>query len=464
MFFNSTQYLIFLPLVAIAYLAYRRPERRLLLLAASIYFYSVFSFKLLALLFWSSLLDFAMAQVIERNRGRPGIMKLALVTSIVGNLTPLFIFKYIDFFNHSLAALLGFHPWPILHLVLPMGISFYTFETISYTVDVYRGHLRAENSLLDYMLFILFFPHLVAGPILRARDILPQFREDHRPNADRILSGVQLVVWGLLKKVFLADPMGDFVAHVYDSPAVASFSGPALLLATYAFAIQIYCDFSAYSDIAIGSARILGFRFGKNFDAPYLAVTLRDFWRRWHISLSSWLRDYVYIPLGGGRISPARTYVNLIATMLIGGLWHGASFTFVVWGLIHGGYLAGERALGVDKLEARELPVWEKLVRGVLTFHLVCLAWIFFRASSFDQAWKVLRGILTWQDGVGIGLAPLGGLFLLIVGQIVKRRIDLEGWVLRFPTLSRWIMYACVALILTALAGGRSPEFIYFQF
>jgi alginate O-acetyltransferase complex protein AlgI len=465
--FNSLHYLIFLPLVALGYFALPGRWRRLFLLAASYYFYAVFSLKLSLLLIWSALLDFSMALLIEKYRERPRLKKLALLCSLIGNLTPLIVFKYLDFFNASIGSITGAPPWPVLHLALPMGISFYTFETISYTVDVYRGHLKAERSLIDYLLFITYFPHLVAGPILRADKILPQFQEQHSPNGERILSGALLVVWGLLKKVFIADPMGGIVEHVYGAAGLerspSEFSGLTLLIATYAFAIQIYCDFSAYSDIAIGSGRILGFRIGINFDSPYLATSLRDFWRRWHISLSTWLRDYLYIPLGGSHGARWRTYVNLMLTMLLGGLWHGASWTFVIWGLLHGLFLAGERWFGVEEV-ARDAPAWVRVARALVTFHLVCLAWVFFRAASASQALGIVTGILTWQAGASVSPLPVLLLLGLLAGQLWCRSENFGSRFLRHPTGSRWLAYGLVAVVATALVSGRSPEFIYFQF
>jgi alginate O-acetyltransferase complex protein AlgI len=467
MLFNSIHYLVFLPVVVVIYFALSHRWRRLFLLGASYYFYAVFSWKLSLLLLWSAALDYSMALVIDKYRERPQLKKLALAASLIGNLTPLLVFKYLDFFNASITSIVGQQYWPTLQFALPMGISFYTFETISYTVDVYRGHLKPERNITDYLLFITYFPHLVAGPILRADQILPQFRENHQPNSERMLSGALLIVWGLGKKVFIADPMSALVervfgtSHSFSSPT--AFSGPALLMATYAFAAQIYCDFSAYTDIAVGSGRILGFRIGVNFDRPYLSSSIRDFWRRWHISLSTWLRDYVYIPLGGSKGSPVRTYINLAATMLLGGLWHGASWTFVIWGGLHGFYLIVERLLE-GKVSDQQSSAFVRLLRWLLTFHLVCLAWIFFRASDLTQALLIVKGILTWQPGEHQSLIPVAVVAMILGIQFIKRHVDFSAIVLRYPFASRWFVYASLAVIATALAAGRSPEFIYFQF
>ena len=467
MLFNSLHFLVFFPLVVVIYFALPQRPRRLFLLVASFYFYCVFSIPLSLLLVWSTVLDYTVARIIYRS-DRPAVRKAALIASLAGNLGVLCTFKYLDFFNYSITAILGHEPWPVLNLVLPMGISFYTFQTMAYTIDVYRGELEARKSILDVALYVTFFPQLVAGPIMRGKTLLPQFSENHQPNAERILSGVMLCVWGLMKKVYIAEPMGLIVNSVYGTASSPlspdQFSAAALLIATYAFAIQIYCDFSGYSDIAIGAGRVLGFRLMKNFDSPYLATTIREFWRRWHISLSTWLRDYLYIPLGGSRGSNPRTYVNLTITMLLGGLWHGANWTFVIWGGLHGLYLAGERWLGIDKLDRTKMNWTERWLRGVITFHLVCLAWIFFRCPTAQQAFQVLSRIVTFAEGEGTSLAPLGVLALVVGVQIAKSRVDFSAVALRAPGVARWGVYACLILLVVVLAGSRSPEFIYFQF
>ena len=465
MLFNSIEFLVFLPIVALIYFWLPFQPRRVFLLFASYVFYGFFSVPLTLLLVWSTLLDFTTARIIDTSDSR-WKKRLAFSASLVGNLSILISFKYLDFFSYSLASILGFEPWPMLNVILPMGISFYTFQTMSYTIDVYRGNAKASNSILDVALYVSFFPQLVAGPIMRGSSLLPQFREDHKPNLDRIASGALLCCWGLLKKVYIADPMGQIVNSVYGTSdqviAVEQFSGLACAVATYAFAIQIYCDFSAYSDIAIGSARILGIRLMKNFDAPYLSCSIQDFWRRWHISLSTWLRDYLYIPLGGNRGSKIRTYVNLLITMLLGGLWHGASWTFVVWGALHGLLLSVERMMG--GLRDREPTLAWKVVRGIVTFHLVCLAWIFFRASTMDQAYRIIYQIGTFTSGEAITLAPVACLVALLCTQQLKRKVNFGEWITKIEFGPRWAVYASLALILLAVSGSTSSDFIYFQF
>lgn len=467
MLFNSVHFLIFLPVVTAIYFTLPLRARRVFLLAASFYFYCVWSVKWSFLMVYTVFQDYVAIRIIARS-DRPAVRRAALVISLGGNLAILGLFKYYGFFNNSLAALLGSRPFPVLDLILPMGISFYTFQTMSYVIDVYRRTYVPPRSFLDFALFITFFPQLVAGPIMRGKDLLPQFYEDHKPDARRMWSGTLLCLWGLFKKVFIADSMGAFVESVYGTALhplnPAGFSGITLLMATYAFAIQIYADFSAYSDICIGAGRILGFRIMQNFNSPYLAVSITDFWRRWHISLSTWLRDYLYIPLGGNRLGRVRTTVNLMITMLLGGLWHGANWTFVIWGGLHGLYLAAERMLGIHDLDPARMRPLEKWVRGIVTFHLVCVSWVLFRSPSLPHAFQVLQRIILFAAGTGISGIPA----LLVVGlvalQMAKLRINFHDLFLRHPFLTRWTVYACVALLFVVLSTSRSPEFIYFQF
>lgn len=467
MLFNSVHFLLFLPVVAAVYFALPLRARRYFLLASSFYFYWVWSVKWSLLLVYTVFQDYLAVRVIYRSP-RPGVRRAALVLSLGGNLLILALFKYYGFFNRSLAALLGGPPLPVLDIVLPMGISFYTFQTMSYVVDVYRREIGPPRSFLDFALFITFFPQLVAGPIMRGGELLHQFYEDHKPQAERILSGTLLVVWGLLKKVLVADPMGEIVQSVYGTAAApldpASFSGLTLLMATYAFAVQIYCDFSAYTDICIGSGRILGFRIIENFNSPYLAVSITDFWRRWHMSLSRWLRDYLYIPLGGNRLGSGRTYLNLMVTMLLGGLWHGANWTFVAWGGLHGLYLAVERMLGLHNEDRSRLGGSRRWLRGIFTFHLVCLSWILFRSPNFSHASQIAWRIVSWARGEMPNLAPLACVLAIAALQTAKIKVNFHMIFMRRPTLSRWLAYACIGLLLVVLSSARSPEFIYFQF
>jgi D-alanyl-lipoteichoic acid acyltransferase DltB (MBOAT superfamily) len=388
--------------------------------------------------------------------------KLILFLALLYNLGSLCTFKYINFFSQSILAITGYEPWPILDFLLPMGISFYTFQAMAYIIDVYRGQAKVEKNIINFALYITFFPQLVAGPIMKAQDLIFQFNERHEINTTRICSGFLLIIWGLSKKLFIADPMGRFVDLVYEEPSL--YSGQAMLMATYAFAIQIFCDFSAYTDIAIGSARIFGVRLMENFRTPYLSINVRDFWRRWHISLSSWLRDYLYIPLGGNRKGKIQTYINLFITMLLGGLWHGANWNFVIWGVLHGIYLALERITGIDNILQKNVNITVKLFSWFITFNLICIAWIFFRAETLNIALNVFTGIFTWKDGERLSFVPviiLGGLLSL---QILQNRFDIGGRLTNTGIWGRWIGYIGLTLCVIALVGGQSPEFIYFQF
>ena len=458
--FNSTLFLFFLPAVAAAYWFLQPRHRRYLLLLSSYTFYWVWSVPFSGLLLLSTLVDYFAARVIVSSE-KTWRRRAGLLLSLVMNLGILGLFKYSDFFSDTSYSLFGARPWPNLGLVLPLGISFYTFQTMSYTIDVYRGVIQAKKSLLDVALYVSFFPQLVAGPIVRAGTLIPQLQECADPSSDRFLKGLSLVIWGLAKKVFFADAMAVVVNEAYRSPG--AFGGPGLLLATYAFAVQIYCDFSAYSDIAIGAAGMMGIDLPKNFDKPYLASSVREFWRRWHISLSTWLRDYLYIPLGGNRKGEFRTYLNLMITMLLGGLWHGAGWSWVLWGGAHGIALSGERWLGVSGVPPRN-PVW-RLVRWLLAFHFVCLTWVLFRARSLENAGVILSRILTMAPGeIHVGFRPLLFLILLLAAELGKVRERWTSALSRRPALARWAAYGAFLVFLLVFAKVPNPEFIYFQF
>ena len=396
---------------------------------------------------------------------------------MLANLGLLGFFKYFDFFTQSFAALLalfGIHASPhVLHVVLPVGISFYTFQSLSYTIDVYRGHLQAERNPINFAAFVAFFPQLVAGPIERPHKLLPQFRRTRLVTWPKVSSGSYLIAVGLFKKVVVADT----VSQVADAAFASGHPTRAVALAgVYAFAFQIYADFSAYSDIARGVARCLGFELSRNFDMPYLSATPSEFWRRWHISLSSWLRDYLYVTLGGNRRGRARTYLNLMLTMMLGGLWHGAAFTFIVWGALHGLVLCVYRALEdpVRAFSAR-LPLGVRrtlrVVAVVFFFQLVCLGWLFFRAESLAQAWSFLVALATNpapRAGSRVSLGPVAvsaclavGLVLTQLAQYFKR----DAWlVFHSPAPVRGLIYAVAALLFVWIGVDGGATFIYFQF
>ncbi|MFK7960981.1 MAG: MBOAT family protein [Phycisphaerales bacterium] len=459
MLFNSVLYLVYLPIVVLAYYALPLSWRRLLLLAASYVFYWVWSIPLSGLLLLSTVVDWAAASVIDRSESSL-VRRAALATSLSLNLGMLGLFKYADFVGESVESLTGSRPWD-LNLILPLGISFYTFQTMSYTIDVYRGHMRARHSPIDVALYVSFFPQLVAGPIIRADTLIPQLRTAMPVDWTLVRGGIALILWGMAKKVFVADSMAPIVNEAYGNPEL--MSGWALLTATYAFAVQIYCDFSGYSDIAIGSALLLGVRLPANFDAPYLAASIREFWRRWHISLSTWLRDYLYIPLGGGRRGIPRTYANLMITMLLGGLWHGAGWNWVVWGGLQGVLMIGERLIGLSESRPKQWTI--ALLRGAITFHLVCLSWVFFRAADVGEAWTVLERIFTGAGGLGFSLLiPAIAVLILVVAERMHLRRRWLAACERSETLALWATVIGFVVIAVAVSASTNTEFIYFQF
>ncbi len=474
MLFNSLQYFVFLILLCGLYYLAPRRWRWLLLLVASYAFYMCWNAFYIVLILASTGVDYCVALLLGRTDSRTQ-RRLLLTASLLTNLGLLVVFKYWNFFNESAAELCAALaiPWsvPNLTVLLPVGISFYTFQTLSYTIDVYRRRIEPERHLGRFALYVSFFPQLVAGPIERAERLLPQLREHHRVDTDRILSGCLLILWGLFKKVVIADRLSVYVDAVYGN--VPEHNGLTYLLATYAFAFQIYCDFSGYSDIAIGSARLLGVDLMTNFRSPYFARDVQDFWRRWHISLSTWLRDYLYIPLGGNRIGILRSYANLLITMLLGGLWHGASWNFVVWGALHGGALAMLKA--TDPIRARfrarlRIPSPVLLAtQRLLTFHFVCLTWIFFRASTLSDALQIVSSIVLRWETPFIEALPLAhaaiGIVVLLCVELALAYGDRLPERLRLPTVTlRWLAYYGMffAIVLLGAEGGR--QFIYFQF
>ncbi|HVY49693.1 MAG TPA: MBOAT family protein [Minicystis sp.] len=452
----------------------RSPWPRILfLLAASYAFYAAWKWQYLPLIFASSTVDFFLARAIAR-RDDARKRKALLLVTVVLNLGFLGFFKYWNFalenFEAARALLSGAAPTApadaLRVLLPPVGISFFTFESMSYVIDVYRRELEPHESYFRYLLFVSFFPHLVAGPIVRPRDLLPQL--ERPPSLTREAGGeaLFLIALGLLKKLVISDQLAtNLVDRVFQRPE--NFSALEVLAGVYGYAIQIYCDFSGYTDIAIGSALLLGVRFPKNFDAPYKATNLADFWRRWHISLSTWLRDYLYIPLGGNRGPSWMTYRNLMITMLLGGLWHGASWTFVFWGLLHGVGLAATRAWQRRRGASAEASTFGKLAAGFLTFHYVCLAWIFFRAPTFAKATLVLKQIATlttFHPNL-----PLVVQALLVIG-IASHLVPEDAYArarrafVALPAPAQGLVLFAVAAVLHEAASAEAVPFVYFQF
>jgi D-alanyl-lipoteichoic acid acyltransferase DltB (MBOAT superfamily) len=470
MLFHSLEYAILLVAVFVAYwsLARLKVLRLIMLLAASYLFYAWWSPYYLVLIVASSVLDLFVGRQLFRTED-PKARKLLLVLSLVGNLGLLATFKYYNWFIGSVATAatqLGLSiSVRYLDAVVPVGISFYTFQSLSYTLDIYRRRLEPVDNPLSFLVFVAFFPQLVAGPIVRAAEFLPQLRPFPSMTSEQGSRGLFLIGLGLVKKVVIADLLAvNLVDRIFETPA--RYTSAELLAGVYGYAVQIYCDFSAYSDIAIGSALLMGLVLPQNFDAPYRAVNLRDFWRRWHISLSSWLRDYLYISLGGSRGSPWRTYLNLALTMLLGGLWHGAGWTFVVWGALHGGGLAVTRALQRWR-GAREGNRITRLGRIFVTFHFVCLGWIFFRATSFERAWEILRGLYELTPGTANITPLIWGLLLAgLVTHLVPDRV-LEGAQRLSVRLPAVIQAALLVGVVVGVQYARTTKvvpFIYFQF
>jgi len=441
------------------------------ILCGSYFFYMSWRPEFGLLLFGTTLVDWYLALVMARQQ-TPLRKKLVLALAVAANISVLFFFKYFDFATSSLWSLFGYSDPLVLNILLPIGISFYTFQSIAYMVDVYRKDLQPERNFFRYATFVSFFPHLVAGPILRPANILPQIRQHKEWSAENLKIGLFYIATGLIKKVVIADRLGVFVDQVYLQPEL--YSGATLLAATYLFAFQIYCDFSGYTDIAIGSARILGYTIPDNFRQPYFSQSLTEFWRRWHISLSSWLRDYLYIPLGGNRKGTVRTYANLLITMFLGGLWHGAAWTFVIWGLLHGLYLAAERFIaklaGADA-GARSKSYWAAALRVLVAFNLVSFAWIFFRADSLDDALYIIKSIFGHFGTLYSPTIPLTSLALYGILILVLLAFDYwqghERAAEKFAALKwywRWPLAYAAIFGLIFFAAQSGAQFIYFQF
>jgi alginate O-acetyltransferase complex protein AlgI len=472
--FNTLAYAQFFAIVFVAswLLARARKLRVLFLLAASYAFYAHWDWRFLPLIWASSTADWLLANAIARAKDQRR-RKLWLAGTVALNLGVLGFFKYFNFGVDSARALLlalGMEvPEVALRVALPIGISFFTFESMSYVIDVYRRELEPHRSYLEYLTFVAFFPHLVAGPIVRPRDLLPQLASPARFSAEEGSEGLFLIALGLTKKVCIGDYLAvNLIDRVFDAPL--QFSALECYAAVLAYAVQIYTDFSGYTDIAIGSALLLGVRFPKNFNSPYKARDIVDFWRRWHISLSTWLRDYLYIPLGGNRRGPLRTYLNLFITMLLGGLWHGAAWTFVLWGALHGFALAvtrawSERRRGLTPLaHTRRMP---HALGVVLTFHWVCFTWIFFRSESFSKAELMLGQLASLTTFHGN--LPLEVLLVLGVGLL--SHFVPERWFLRakrgfseLPAFGQAAVLLAVAGALRAMASAEAVPFVYFQF
>jgi alginate O-acetyltransferase complex protein AlgI len=472
--FNTLAYAKFFGLVFVAswLLARARKLRVLFLLGASYVFYAHWNWRFLPLIFASSTIDWLLGNAIART-SNDALRKRWLVVTVAVNLGVLGFFKYLGFGVESARALLealGAHPPEVaLRVALPIGVSFFTFESMSYVIDVYRRDIEPHPSYLEYLAFVAFFPHLVAGPIVRPRDLLPQLAGPAKWDEARASAAVFTISVGLLKKIVISDYLSiNLVDRVFDAPS--QFSALECYAAVLGYAVQIYCDFSGYTDIAIGSAQLLGIRFPQNFNAPYKAASIQDFWRRWHISLSTWLRDYLYIPLGGSRQGEFRTAVNLMITMLLGGLWHGANWTFVVWGGLHGSALALTRSLERARErrgKVRPASLFRHVLGVVVTFHFVCAAWIFFRADSFRGAERLFAELGTFTT-FHPNLPPKLVLVLAVgLGShfLPERLYDAirRGFV-QLPALAQGAALFAAAVALRQMGSAEAVPFVYFQF
>lgn len=473
MLFNSWEFVLFFVVVLGLFYALPHRFRLYLLLGASYYFYMVWRWEFGLLMLGVSLCNFYVAQQVAKGQHRGWWM---LLTSLVSVL-PLLYYKYGNFFINSLndtTAWLG-HPtqYDALQVILPVGISFFTFQALSYSIDVYRNKIAPEPSVIKFLTFVAFFPQLVAGPIERTSNIIPQLATPKQFDLNLAILGGKIFIWGLFKKVVIADRLGLYVDPVFNQPDV--WGSPTLALATLFFTIQIYCDFSGYSDMAIGIAKIMGFKLMQNFNLPYLAHSIADFWKRWHISLSSWFGDYLYIPLGGNRVSIPRWLFNVFIVFVVSGFWHGANFTFIVWGALHGLYYLLEYVgkQGLIALKLGHLPSHKvyKTLKIPVVFGLVSLAWIFFRANSLSDAWLITQKIIAWQGSLWWGSSSVVSLLsvVLIVFLMVVQVLQYHGLIGLYNKPSKFspVVSALAFLLLLlgiSLLGVSSQAFIYFQF
>ena len=487
MLFNSFDFAIFFPIFFILYwVVHKRiTVRNAFLLVSSYVFYAWWDWRFLFLIIFSSVVDFIVGGLIEK-ADKKAAKRTLLIVSLTTNLGLLAYFKYANFFIDSFISSFNFMGGSLdsftLNIILPVGISFYTFQTLSYTIDIYRGRIKPVKEWLPFFTFVAFFPQLVAGPIERASHLLPQFYKKYEFNYDRVKSGLLLVLFGLFKKMVIADRVAVLVNQVYNNPT--DYSGVELIIASVFFAFQIYCDFSGYSDIAIGISRTLGFDLMKNFKSPYFSKSITEFWRRWHISLSTWFRDYVYIPLGGSRKGSYRTYANLFIVFLVSGLWHGAAITFVIWGAVHGTFIVAEKILKEQSwTQTGSVAKFGRSFFGqgfwmLFTFAIVCFAWIFFRANSFTDAYTVISQSLLFEGISKASFFSLGlpehefkaaavFIILLLVFESIHNKYGALKLFNKQFIVFRWVFYivAVFVIIIFGIYGDATPkEFIYFQF
>ena len=479
MLFNSIEFALFFPLVCCLYFAVPIRARVGLLLVASCVFYMVFIPAYIFILFLTIGIDYTAGIFIEKSHGHR--RRVWLIGSIISTCAVLFVFKYFNFFTASftsIAQLLGWHiPENHWNIILPIGLSFHTFQSLSYVVEVYRRKQEAEYNFINYATYVMFFPQLVAGPIERPQNLLHQFCEVHPFDYDRVTSGLKRMAWGFFKKLVVADRLALYVNDVYSAPR--NHNGLQLTLGTFFFAYQIYCDFSGYSDIAIGTARVLGFRLIENFSTPYHSLSVSEFWRRWHISLSTWFKDYVYVPLGGSRVTTARWIFNVMVTFALSGLWHGANWTYVLWGFLNGFYLVFGQLTKRFRNSFFGLISWteETLIRKALmllsTFALTCGAWVLFRARNLGDALYIFRNFFIGWDFHQVRTqqfflrqlpVAILAIVLLECCELIGRRIPVERVAVNLPGVFRWAGYTVFIFGIILFGVFRREQFIYFQF
>lgn len=478
MLFNSIAFAIFLPVVFILYWILPAKSRWILLLTASYYFYIGWNAKYVVLIFMTTFISYFCAILMEKSSSVK-VKRICMLSSAAVILGMLFLFKYYNFFLDNLSILarkfsIIMNPYT-LKLILPVGISFYTFQTLSYVIDVYKGKIRAEKHFGYYAAFVSFFPQLVAGPIERASNLLPQIKEERKFEYEKASYGVKLMAVGYFKKIVLADTLAKYVDIVFAD--VYSYHGFTLFLTSLFFTFQIYCDFSGYSDIAVGTAKMFGINLMNNFNSPYFSVSIHDFWKRWHISLSTFFKDYVYIPLGGNRRGKIKNMMNLMVTFLLSGLWHGASWNYVVWGGAHGILQIFENITNLRKNDSKKIWVW--WMRVIITFFIINITWVFFRTNieeSFYIIKNMFQGILKPELYFTVGITELGIdrysfitimvfiLFLLVYDYISLKK-DIILVVSRCSIIGRWLIYIIFILSICIFSRkGVAAEFVYFQF
>jgi D-alanyl-lipoteichoic acid acyltransferase DltB (MBOAT superfamily) len=482
MVFNSIEFLIFFPIVVSLYFLFPQKYRNIFLLVASIIFYAAFIPAYTLILLFLIIVDYFSAILIEKSEKHK---KKFLILSILSTCLALFIFKYFNFFSTNLQDLANVIHWnysmPLLQLALPIGLSFHTFQSLSYVIEVYKGKWKPEKNFIVYALYVMFFPQLVAGPIERPQHLLPQFHQQHNFDASRTINGLKIVIFGLFKKMVIADRLALFVNQVYGSPQ--NYHGAPLILAVIFFMLQVYYDFSGYSDMAIGIAQILGFNLVDNFDHPFAATSISDFWRRWHISLTTWFRDYVYIPLGGNRVSKLRWAFNIFVTFVISGLWHGANWTFIIWGALHGFYYIFGKFTqkfreGVAQLtNIYKFPRIQTGIKIFITFCLVCFAEIFFRANNLKDSFYIITHLFAGLPGIEVSknhlflnqpwyelaIAVAGLIFMLLIYVMQKNQNDRNLFTEKSLPL-RWAFYYTIVFGILLFSVVTPMKFIYFQF